>query len=303
MRPDTPGGPAPSARDHAARSGTVFANGVELWYDATGDPAAVAVLLIHTLGLQSCSWGPEILTPLLDAGYQVIRVDNRDDGRSEWIDYSCNPYDVRDMATDMECLLDALGVGAAHLVGFAMGAMIAQQVAVDHPERVLSLSAHAGMTEIDLSRMESRALDVFGTMLNAPTPGARDPIEWGLKALRSMAGRGYAFDEAWWRHVLETCGHRYNFRNAHAVAMTRTPSQFDALSRCTVPTLFVHADDDPLYPHARVRALAAQMPSARLHTLEGAGRDLNPAIIADVVPQVLAHITAVDRSRAGTSVA
>lgn len=286
------------------RAGTVFANGTELWYDATGDPDGVPVLLVHTMGLQSGAWGPEVTRPLLDAGHLVIRVDNRDDGRSERIDYARRPYDVRDMADDMACLLDSLGIPAAHLYGFAMGAMIAQQVAIDHPEKVLSLSSHAGMTEVELVRMEPSALDVFGTMLNTPSPGERGGIDFGLKVLRSMAGARFRFDEEWWRGLLARSGRHYNSRNAHAVAMTRTPSQFEGLCLCEVPTLFVHADDDPLYPHARVRELVERMPSAHLHTIKGAGRDLNPAILAEVVPVVLAHIAAASAGSApGTSVA
>ncbi|MFN8104524.1 MAG: alpha/beta hydrolase [Acidimicrobiia bacterium] len=284
--------------------GMVFANGIELWYDAIGDSSAPAVLLIHSMGLQSGAWGPEVVDPLLDAGYQVIRVDNRDNGRSEWIDYARHPYDVRDMAVDMTCLLDALDVSAAHLVGFAMGAMIAQQVAIDSPDRVLSLSCIAVTTEVELARMEPKALDVFGTMLNTPPPGRGGGIEWGLAALRSMAGRGFAFDEGWWREVLRRSGRRFNLRNAHAVAMTRTPSQFERLSRCHVPALFLHSDDDPLFPHARVKELSERMPSARLHTLTGAGRDLSPAIFAEVMPDVLAHLAeASGASGAGSSVA
>lgn len=282
----------------------MFANGVELFYDVAGDPDAVPVLLVHTMGLQSGAWGPEVTGPLLDAGYRVIRVDNRDDGRSERIDYARHPYDVRDMADDMACLLDALEIEAAHLFGFAMGAMIAQQVAIDHPEKVLSLSSHAGMTEVELTRMEPRALDVFGTMLNRPSPGERSGIDFALRALRSMAGGRFRFDEDWWRTVLRRSGRNYNYRNAHAVAMTRTPSQFEGLCLCDVPTLFVHADDDPLYPHARVQGLAERMPAARLHTLAGAGRDLSPAIIEEVMPQVLAHLAHVaGDSSTGTSVA
>lgn len=89
--------------------------------------------------------------------------------------------------------------------------------------------------------------------------------------------------------------------HAHAVAMTRTPSQFEAMCRSRVPTLFVHSDDDPLYPLARVSEMCEQMASARLHTLDGAGRDLNPAILAEVMPHVLAHIT--EAAAPGASVA
>lgn len=290
MGPEPLGGQGSGARRAAVQEGLLFANGIELWYDALGEPSAPPVLLIHTLGLQSGAWGPEVTEPLLQAGHRVVRVDNRDNGRSEWIDYSRHPYDVRDMAVDMVCLLDALDIPAVHLFGFAMGSMVAQQVAIDHPERVLSLSCLSTMTEIDLGHMEPRALDVFGTILNTPPAGVRDGVEWGLRALRSMAGAVIPFDEKWWRQVLRRSGERHNARNAHAVAMTRTPSQFDALGRCNVPTLFLHADDDPLFPHARVAEMAERMPVARLHTLTGSGRDLNPTIFAEVVPQVIEHI-------------
>lgn len=304
MGPEPLGGHNSGARRSTVQEGLLFANGIELWYDALGEPSAPPVLLIHTLGLQSGAWGPEVTEPLMEAGYRVVRVDNRDNGRSEWIDYARNPYDVRDMAVDMVCLLDALEIPSVHLVGFAMGSMIAQQVAIDHPERVKSLSCLSTMTEIDLGRMEPRALDVFGTILNTPPAGIRDGIDWALKALQSMAGAVIPFDETWWRQVLRRSGDRHNTRHAHAVAMTRTPSQFDALARCHVPTLFLHADDDPLFPQSRVRELADAMPAAQLHTLSGSGRDLNPTIFGEVVPRVIEHMAAASASTGvGSSVA
>ena len=121
--------------------------GIELCYDAFGDPADPPLVLIAGLGQQLHSWPAEFAAALADRGHRVIRFDNRDVGRSThaWTFPPPNPvamlrggndkrqYHLGDMARDTVGLLDALGVRDAHLVGVSMGGMIAQTVAAHHP--------------------------------------------------------------------------------------------------------------------------------------------------------------------------
>ena len=127
---------------------------LEIAYETFGDPADPAVLLVMGLGSQMINWPEELCERLAAAGLHVIRFDNRDAGRStvlgevpapEFRRVAAGeaepPYPLSDMAADAVGLLDHLGVERAHLVGASLGGMIAQRVAIDHPDRVLSLAS------------------------------------------------------------------------------------------------------------------------------------------------------------------
>src|SRR5215208_1722154 len=128
------------------------ANGIELCYEELGDPAGEPLVLIMGLATQMIHWDEDFCALLGDRGHRVIRFDNRDIGRSTKIDSAPPPgmtqmmlgvgrsaYLLGDMADDTGGLLDHLGIERAHIVGASMGGMIAQQMAIDHPDRVMSL--------------------------------------------------------------------------------------------------------------------------------------------------------------------
>lgn len=143
----------------AATAGTVQANGVTLAYESFGPAHGETVLLIAGTGMQLTGWPDELVEALAARGYRVVRYDNRDVGLSStfdeagWPDYEALftalftgqplplPYTIDDMVGDAVGLLDALGIGQAHVVGASMGGTIAQLLAADHPERVLSLTS------------------------------------------------------------------------------------------------------------------------------------------------------------------
>ncbi|MEY4268296.1 MAG: hypothetical protein RIS90_2831, partial [Pseudomonadota bacterium] len=138
----------------------IVANGVQIEVEDSGQGDAgaprPAVLLVMGLGMQLVAWPPELVQGLLAAGYRVIRHDNRDVGLSQRMDSLGKPnllwaglqhklgfaprppYSLADMAADALGVLDALGVGQAHVVGVSMGGMIAQRLALAAPQRVLS---------------------------------------------------------------------------------------------------------------------------------------------------------------------
>ena len=135
---------------------TVASNGIELDYEITGSKDGAPLLCFHGLGAQRTDWHPSFLADLAAAGFQVITFDNRDQGGSTWFTEAGVPdlmalllgtaevevpYLISDMANDGAGLLDALGIDAAHIFGVSMGGMIAQQFAIDHPARMLSLTS------------------------------------------------------------------------------------------------------------------------------------------------------------------
>jgi pimeloyl-ACP methyl ester carboxylesterase len=127
-------------------------NGIEIEYEGFGEEDAPPLLLVMGLGAQMIAWDDEFCTQLAATGFRVVRFDNRDVGLSTKTegplpdimaalqgDASSANYTLDDMADDAAGLLDVLGIRAAHVVGASMGGMIAQTLAIRHPERVLSL--------------------------------------------------------------------------------------------------------------------------------------------------------------------
>src|SRR5262249_4618114 len=89
----------------------------------------------------STFWDREFIDLLVTGGRYVIRFDARDASRSSWVDFEKHPYNLVDLAGDLVAILDAYGIGKAHLVGVSAGAMLGQQSAIDHPDRLASLTS------------------------------------------------------------------------------------------------------------------------------------------------------------------
>ena len=158
------------------------ANGVELGVQTFGSPADPTVLLIHG-ACASMLWWPEALCHLLAArGLHVVRFDSRDTGRSTHYPAGAPPYGLRDLADDAVGLLDALAIPEAHVVGRSMGGGTAITAALDHPERVATLTL-VGTTngDPDLPAM-SPEIPAF----NGRRPTIRSPTSWRL--MRAYAG-------------------------------------------------------------------------------------------------------------------
>src|ERR1700736_3393440 len=136
------------ANGSTSANGSAHANGIDLDYDTFGDAAKPPLVLIMGLASQKISWDEDFCRALVDRGFFVIRFDNRDIGLSTKIeggprpdlmaafarDTSSASYVLEDMAADTAGLLDALGIPAAHVVGVSMGGMIAQAMAIHHPD-------------------------------------------------------------------------------------------------------------------------------------------------------------------------
>src|SRR5579859_3618237 len=183
------------------------ANGIEIEYETVGDPIAPPLLLIMGLGAQLTTWDDGFCKAIADRGFYVIRYDNRDAGLSTKMEaagpadiagaYSGNPhpaYTLDDLAADAVGVLDALGIRAAHIVGASMGGFIAQLVAINHPDRVLSLtsimSGPGGEDTVPPTPEAGAALVI--------TPGAtrEEQLEQGVMIRRVHVGDGNPFDEA-----------------------------------------------------------------------------------------------------------
>lgn len=271
----------------------VVADGVELCAEAFGDPGDPAILLIAGA---SCSmdWWAEGLCARLAAGSRlVIRYDHRDTGRSTHYGVGAPSYDLADLAADALRVLDRFGVAAAHVVGISLGGMIAQRLALEHPERVGSLTLMStspagpgGPRNPDLPPMSAELMARFaqpGPPVDWDDPAAA--IEGILAIQRSFAG-SCALDEAWVRAL---AGRVFDRTASMAASMTNhglidhgEPIR-SRLAEVVAPTTVIHGTEDPLFPFGHAEALAREIPGARLVPLPGVGHQMPPAAHWDVV--------------------
>lgn len=277
------------------------ANGIEIEYDTFGDPKAPPLLLVMGLGAQMISWDEAFCGQLAARGLYVIRFDNRDAGLSTKMEeagipdvraaYAGNPqpaYTLDDLADDAAGVLEALGIGAAHVVGASMGGFIVQLMAINHPERVLSLtSIMSGPGGRDAVAPWPEGTEV---LMRMPPETREGRIEHGVWVNRVLAGKGNPFDEARALKLSTRAVDRSYYPlgfGRQLVAILAAKSRLERLGHVSMPTLVVHGLDDPLIPVDNGRRVAAAVPGARLLEFEGMGHNLPercwPAIVDAIV--------------------
>ena len=262
------------------------ANGIEIEYETFGDPSGAPLLLIAGLGAQMISWDEDFCGLLASRGFRVIRFDNRDVGRSTWVEAA---YTLDDMAADAAALLESLDIPAAHVVGASMGGFIAQLVALDHPDRVLTLtSIMSGPSGEEHVQPTERGRAV----LFVPAPETREQrVEVGVWAKKELLGPADPFDDAYERariaRAIERAYHPAGFvRQLQAIAAA--PGRLERLGSLRAPALVIHGDADILVPVENGRNVAAAIPGARLVEIEGMGHDVPRRVWAQVADEIAA---------------
>lgn len=277
----------------------IKSNGVELCVETFGDAADPPVLLI---GITMLSWPDELCAAL--TGRYVVRYDLRDAGRSTFEDPDAPAYDLRDLVTDASELLAGLGLERAHVAGVGVGGFIAQLFALDHPGRVATLTLVStrpvapGPADPDLPEHEPQ---VMARLFGRPEPDWTDRdsvVDYMTGSARLMSGsRG--FDEQDARAtagaVFDRAGRTAKAQRASHVgsmfaAVDCRPRWRERLGGITAPTLVVHGDEDPFFPHGNGVALAAEIPGATLLTLPGVGSGL-PRVAWPVVAETMIRHT------------
>jgi pimeloyl-ACP methyl ester carboxylesterase len=279
--------------------------GIELCCRVDGDPADPATLLIAGLGQQLNVWPAPFVKALEGEGYQVIRFDNRDVGRSSHSEapaprpmqlvrrrFSRAQYTLTDLAFDTAGLLDALQLPAAHVVGMSMGGMIGQTLAAIAPERVLTLTSM--MSSTGARRIGRPALSTQSLMLRRP-PRSRDAAADRLVAtMRHIGSRGFPFDEQQAREVALEAWDRSGGANPAGVlrqiaAIYKSGDRTDHCRRITAPTLVIHGDRDLMVNPSGGRATAAAIRGARLETIAGMGHDLPADACSQLAAAIVRH--------------
>jgi pimeloyl-ACP methyl ester carboxylesterase len=297
---------------------SVQANGITIEYAESGSRDAPVILLIMGLGMQLIAWPQAFCDGLAARGFRVIRFDNRDVGHSTPMPSAGSlatsammaraffglpvrpPYTLNEMARDASGLMDALGIPDAHVVGVSMGGMIAQIMAIEHPERVASLTSIMSTTgDRKLPGPKGR---VVRAMMR-PRPRDRAvAVRQGIDLFRLIGGSGYPPTEAELHARVERAMQR-SYRPGgvarQLVAIQCAPSRVHALRRVRAPTLVLHGSDDPLVPMAGGEDTAANIPGARLRVIPGMGHFLPEALVPLLVDEIAEHCLRAEDLRAG----
>jgi pimeloyl-ACP methyl ester carboxylesterase len=256
---------------------TTHHDDVELFFETFGVETDPTLLLVNGLGSQCINYEEAWCEKFVAQGYRVVRYDNRDVGLSSKLDG--RTYTLRDMAGDAVAVLDAVGADRAHVHGVSMGGMIVQQLAIDHPDRVRTLTSVMSSTgEPEYGRSSSEALAV---LMAPPATSREEYVERQVAAQRVYGSKPEWLDEP---HIRERAGRAYD-RCFHPsgtgrqmMAIRHDGDRADALRALTVPTLVMHGDRDTLIDPSGGRRTAELVPGARYVEIAGMGHDYPTAV-------------------------
>jgi len=277
--------------------------------DATGRPV---VLLIMGLGMQLIAWPPAMVQAIADAGFRVVRLDNRDIGLSQHFDNLGAPsllwaglkfrmglsirapYSIEDMATDTVGVLDALKIARAHVVGVSMGGMVAQRVAVLAPSRVISLTSI--MSSSGARGLPEASPAVTRVLLSRPAgKGVQAAIDHTARLLKAIGSPGFPTPDAELREKVAAAAQRSFHPQGvlrQMVAIAADSTRAAALAKVSAPTLVLHGRADPLVPMACGQDTAKRIPGARFESIEGMGHDLPPGVVERLLAFLMPHFKA-----------
>ena len=279
----------------------VHANGIEIAYDAFGNRADPAVILVMGLATQRLGWADEFCEGLAGAGRFVVRFDNRDAGESthfhahgaptlvDLVLRRPHPYRIDDMADDVIGLADALGLRTMHVVGASMGGFIAQTVAIRYAARVQTLTLVMTSTgSVRVGRPDPR---VALRLLRRTAASDRAlAIDETVRVFRLIGSPGFPVDEDRLREIAAASYDRAYDPAGYQrqlAAILAQPNRTAQLRRLSVPTLVVHGLDDPLVSPTGGLAIARAIPASKFVGFSGMGHDLPrqlwPAITDEIV--------------------
>jgi pimeloyl-ACP methyl ester carboxylesterase len=279
---------------------------VTIYFDTFGRASDPAVLLVSGLGSQCIGYEEEYCDMIASNGYFVIRFDNRDVGLSSRCDEatlngaagsgaasqanpSNSPYTLTDMANDGFSVLDELGVERAHVSGASMGGMIAQAMAIDHPQRLYSLTSIMSTTgDPDVGQSTPEAQHLLLSIVPSDLEG--------FIAMQLQAARTWGSPDGFDSNAVRSAAVRAFERTSEPAGFARqlkairlSGSRTEALRSLKVPTLVIHGSADTLVSPSGGERTAEVIPNARFVLIDGMGHDRPPMFWKQLVGLQVSH--------------
>jgi len=283
----------------------VAANGIEIEYENFGQEGNPPLVLIMGLAAQMILWEDDFCRALASRGFHVTRFDNRDVGRSTWMNDAGvpdigaalmasmtggrveAPYTLSDMAADTAGLMDALGIASAHIVGASMGGMIAQTLAIEHPSRVRTLTSI--MSTTGNPALPQATPEAMSVLLMPPVAGRDENIERGVLIFRTIGSPGFPFDEAGIRDIAARSFDRGFHPQGAArqiAAILASGNRKSRLAALRVPTLVLHGKADCLVPYEAGVDTAEAITGSKLVGIAGMGHDLPRGVWPRIIDEI-----------------
>lgn len=285
---------------------TDFANsqGWKVWYEdiRPKDTVKGTVVLVMGAANDALSWPLDFISTFTDAGYRVIRYDHRGTGLTvseEGWDRK-NPYTLDDMARDPIAILDTLHILKAHFVGASMGGMIAQIIAIEYPERTVSLTSLMSSADIFDSLLPATNPEILPKMISAVVKygilgGKKGKIKLQLVHKKILMGESTEdiavapLAEAAFYNLKERDGYHFIAGRHHQVAITTSGSRYDDLAQLKIPVLVVHGQQDPVIPIDHGQKMVSVVPNADSLWLENMGHDLPDALLDTIAKRAIGN--------------
>lgn len=288
---------------------SIKANGIDIYHETFGDPSDPTLLLVNGLGTQATGYEPEYCEALVACGLHVIRYDNRDVGLSTHIDADGGdlmeafatavsggdvgaPYTLSDMASDGVSLLVELGIESAHVAGSSMGGMIVQAMAIDHPQRVLSMTSVMSTTgEVGFGMPDPECLAGLGTIME-PASTHEERVRSGVELQRLIGTPTQWDEERTTEKVAAQLDRSYDpdGTSRQMLAVLASGSRESGLASLDLPVMVLHGDCDRLVNISGGERTAELVPGAEFRVMQDMGHDLPPAYWDRAVDAITANI-------------
>lgn len=281
---------------------------VTICYNIFGDKSQPCILLIQGIGTSVLGYSLAFTNIFVQAGFCVVRYDNRDCGLStlftefsppslvryvipEWASIGENiPFTLNEMMEDGMRLLTAIGIEKAHVFGMSMGGMIAQLMAIHYPHRVLSLNilfSHMGGKD----HVEASVFDLTAFLKRPKNDSNEEKINQTIEFVEFLSRKQYKYDpklmKEYFESVLKRNGTVTVAEPRQIAALMRAPSRKEALKKVRCPTLIMHGLLDPLIPVVNGHMLAQTIPNAKLIIFPRLGHFFPPALYQHVADNVI----------------
>ncbi|MBT5568493.1 MAG: alpha/beta fold hydrolase [Acidimicrobiaceae bacterium] len=266
----------------------------EVFEPVSGAPEAGAVLLVSGADSHCTRWTSAFIQPLLDLGHRVVRYDHRDSGLSTKVPADVG-YTLADLADDACAVMDEHGILRAHVVGRSMGGMVGQVMALDHADRVATLTllgSSPGLGDESLPSAADWLVDRMAERLFAPPAVSHtERVAWIVELDEMFAGDRYPITTAERIRTasaeVERCWYP---ESGHGPAVNSSPSRLGRLAGISVPTLVVHGTADPVFPVEHALALADGIPDAGLWLVEGLGHEVPDGLVPELLDRIREYL-------------
>lgn len=286
------------------KTGFATSQGYKIWYESISpqDSSKGAVLLIMGIANDALAWPHNFIQSFVDSGYQVIRYDHRGTGMSDWVENwdRKNPYSLSDMADDGIAVLNSLGIQKANVIGISMGGMIAQEMAINHPDRVVSLTSVMSSGYIEDPALPEISTEIAWRLVKAYLKfgiigGEKNMIRLNIASRVILKGNAnYNLNikeiaEQVLYNLRKRNGYNFNVSGQHQGAVYLSGSRYDKLKLLSVPTYIIHGKSDPFIPIKHGKKCASIIPNADSLWLDNMGHDIPDNLIPTISKNIIAH--------------